>query len=144
MCHLLECLLQQLMNVGIVGTYDATVVHADNEAIPFFERCGFTSDIVLNSRWRFWYSCSSWRWSNNIHYFIIVALLTVNLNSCYVHVQEIRVCNCSELADQFTNCSLMCYLPPFTSTSTVVYGACICYRKKQSGFVCSNTLHVFM
>lgn len=71
-CKIGRYIMSQLMNVGIVGTYDATVVHADNEAIPFFERCGFTSDIVLNSRW-------------------------------------------SELADQFTNCTLMCYLPPFTT-----------------------------
>jgi len=39
--------------MSIVGHYDAVVVHADNSALEFFQRYGFTDDIILNSRWRF-------------------------------------------------------------------------------------------
>ncbi|CAH1776038.1 unnamed protein product, partial [Owenia fusiformis] len=67
-------LLSQLKNPQVVGQYDVIVVHADNSAIDFFERYGFTDDVVLNSKW-------------------------------------------SELADQYTNCTLMCYMPPFTGQS---------------------------
>ncbi|KAH3831837.1 uncharacterized protein LOC127880314 isoform X2 [Dreissena polymorpha] len=64
-------LLSQIVEPRVVGNYDAVVVHADNEAVEFFQKFGFSDDIVLNSRWR-------------------------------------------ELAEQFTNCSLMCYLPGFS------------------------------
>ncbi|KAK2144981.1 hypothetical protein LSH36_713g01000 [Paralvinella palmiformis] len=62
----------QIRDMSIVGHYDAVVVHADNSALEFFQRYGFTDDIILNSRW-------------------------------------------SDLAEQYTNCTLMCYLPPFTN-----------------------------
>ncbi|XP_060552114.1 uncharacterized protein LOC132713503 isoform X3 [Ruditapes philippinarum] len=64
-------LLSQLVEPKVVGNYDAVVVHADNEAVEFFQKFGFSDDIVLNSRWK-------------------------------------------ELAEQFTNCTLMCYLPGFS------------------------------
>ncbi|KAL4235608.1 hypothetical protein ACF0H5_004004 [Mactra antiquata] len=64
-------LLSQIVEPKVVGNYDAIVVHADNEAVEFFQKFGFSDDIVLNSRWR-------------------------------------------ELAEQFTNCTLMCYLPGFS------------------------------
>ncbi|XP_062613962.1 uncharacterized protein LOC134275707 isoform X1 [Saccostrea cucullata] len=64
-------LLQQILEPEVVGHYDAIVVHADNGAVDFFQKFGFSDDIVLNSRW-------------------------------------------SELAEQFTNCTLMCYLPAFS------------------------------
>jgi ribosomal protein S18 acetylase RimI-like enzyme len=71
-CNIGEYLLSQVKNVSVVGKYDAVVVHADNSAIGFFTKYGFTDDVVLNSRWR-------------------------------------------ELAEQYTQCTLMCYLPPFTT-----------------------------
>ncbi|XP_064605898.1 uncharacterized protein LOC135470786 [Liolophura sinensis] len=64
-------LMKQVLDPSVVGPYDAVVVHADNGALDFFQRCGFSDDVVLNSRW-------------------------------------------SELAEQFTNCTLMCYLPGFS------------------------------
>ncbi|XP_052777433.1 uncharacterized protein LOC128214809 isoform X2 [Mya arenaria] len=64
-------LLSQVVEPKVVGNYDAVVVHADNEAVDFFQKFGFSDDIVLNSRWK-------------------------------------------ELAEQFTNCTLMCYLPGFS------------------------------
>ncbi|XP_071170932.1 uncharacterized protein [Mytilus edulis] len=67
-------LLQQIIDPAIVGQYDAVVVHADNAAVDFFQKYGFSDDIVLNSRW-------------------------------------------SDLAEQFTNCTLMCYLPGFSGHS---------------------------
>lgn len=46
-------LFQQVLDPSVVGPYDAVVVHADNGALDFFERCGFSDDVVLNSRWRY-------------------------------------------------------------------------------------------
>nr|XP_022317726.1 uncharacterized protein LOC111120953 isoform X2 [Crassostrea virginica] len=64
-------LLQQILEPEVVGHYDAIVVHADNGAVDFFQKFGFSDDMVLNSRW-------------------------------------------GELAEQFTNCTLMSYLPAFS------------------------------
>ncbi|KAL3867893.1 hypothetical protein ACJMK2_040738 [Sinanodonta woodiana] len=64
-------LLSQIVDPLVVGQYDAVVVHADNAAVDFFRKFGFSDDVVLNSRW-------------------------------------------SEFAEQFTNCTLMCYLPGFS------------------------------
>ena len=38
--------------MSVVGKYDAVVVHADNSALKFFRKFGFSDDVVLNSRWR--------------------------------------------------------------------------------------------
>jgi len=43
---------QQIIEPKVVGNYDAVVVHADNEAVEFFQKFGFSDDVVLNSRWR--------------------------------------------------------------------------------------------
>jgi hypothetical protein len=43
--------LQQVKDSSIVGDFDAVVVHADNSAVDFFEKYGFTDDIVINSKW---------------------------------------------------------------------------------------------
>ncbi|KAK3592135.1 hypothetical protein CHS0354_019423 [Potamilus streckersoni] len=64
-------LLSQIVDPAVVGHYDAIVVHADNAAVDFFRKFGFSDDVVLNSRW-------------------------------------------SEFAEQFTNCTMMCYLPGFS------------------------------
>ncbi|CAG5121941.1 unnamed protein product, partial [Candidula unifasciata] len=67
-CYLLsKCVLP-----SVVGQHEAVVVHADNSAVGFFRKFGFSDDIILNSRW-------------------------------------------SQLAEAFTNCTLMSYLPAFTS-----------------------------
>ncbi len=50
-------LFQQIVDTTVVGRYEAVVVHADNSAVDFFSKFGFSDDIVLNSRWR---------WANNI------------------------------------------------------------------------------
>lgn len=47
-----EMLFQQILEPEVVGHYDAIVVHADNGAVEFFQKFGFSDDIVLNSRWR--------------------------------------------------------------------------------------------
>ena len=44
--------LQQVKDPSVAGQYDAVVVHADNAAIEFFQRYGFSDDIVINSKWR--------------------------------------------------------------------------------------------
>jgi hypothetical protein len=44
---------QQIIDPAVVGQYDAVVVHADNAAVEFFQKYGFSDDIVLNSRWRY-------------------------------------------------------------------------------------------
>ena len=44
--------LQQIVDPKVVGHYDAVVVHADNEAVEFFQKFGFSDDVVLNSRWK--------------------------------------------------------------------------------------------
>ncbi len=49
----------------VVGHYDAVVVHADNSATEFFERFGFTDDMVLNSRFR--WSIINWICQNVKH-----------------------------------------------------------------------------
>ena len=36
----------------MVGHYEAVVVHADNGAVNFFSKFGFTDDVLLNSKWR--------------------------------------------------------------------------------------------
>jgi hypothetical protein len=41
---------QQIIDPAVVGQYDAVVVHADNAAVEFFQKYGFSDDIVLNSR----------------------------------------------------------------------------------------------
>ncbi|XP_019645466.1 PREDICTED: uncharacterized protein LOC109486192 [Branchiostoma belcheri] len=43
-------LLKQVKHPPIVGTYDYLIVHADSSATDFFERFGFSDDVVLNSR----------------------------------------------------------------------------------------------
>ena len=45
--------LQQIVDPKVVGHYDAVVVHADNEAVEFFQKFGFSDDVVLNSRWKY-------------------------------------------------------------------------------------------
>lgn len=46
------CFFQQLKTASVVGRFDAVVVHADNSAVPFFRKCGFSDDVILNKRWR--------------------------------------------------------------------------------------------
>ncbi len=36
----------------VVGQFDAVVVHADNSAMEFFEKYGFSDDVILNSKFR--------------------------------------------------------------------------------------------
>ncbi|XP_078573733.1 uncharacterized protein LOC144860416 isoform X1 [Branchiostoma floridae x Branchiostoma japonicum] len=43
-------LLKQVKHPPVVGTYDYLIVHADSSATDFFERFGFSDDVVLNSR----------------------------------------------------------------------------------------------
>ncbi|KAF5395174.1 hypothetical protein PHET_06478 [Paragonimus heterotremus] len=40
-----------LMKTEVVGPYDAIVVHADIDAKSFFEKFGFTDDILINHAW---------------------------------------------------------------------------------------------
>lgn len=43
---------KKIKDSSVVGKYDAVVVHADNSAVGFFAKNGFTDDVVLNSRWQ--------------------------------------------------------------------------------------------
>lgn len=75
-CSIGKYLVQQLKTASVVGRFDAVVVHADNSAVPFFRKSGFSDDVILNKRW-------------------------------------------SELAEQYTHCTLMCSLPPFTRDHSI-------------------------
>lgn len=46
------CLLQfqSLKDPIIIGPYDSIAVYADNDAVDFFKKNGFTDDVVLCSR----------------------------------------------------------------------------------------------
>lgn len=48
----LELDLQLLKNPSVVGPFEAAVVHADNSAVDFFKKNGFSDDVILNKRWR--------------------------------------------------------------------------------------------
>ncbi|KAH9523692.1 hypothetical protein Btru_040667 [Bulinus truncatus] len=69
-----QYLLSKCVSPVITGNFEAVVVHADNSAVNFFGKYGFSSDVALNKKW-------------------------------------------SELADAFTNCTLMTYFPPFSGHS---------------------------
>ena len=43
--------LQQIKDPAVSGLYEAIVVHADHSAVAFFKKCGFTDDLILNSKW---------------------------------------------------------------------------------------------
>ncbi|XP_078352937.1 uncharacterized protein LOC144637734 isoform X1 [Oculina patagonica] len=43
-------LLETLKDPTIIGSYDTIAVYADNDAVDFFKRNGFTDDVVLCSR----------------------------------------------------------------------------------------------
>lgn len=45
-------MLQTLKDPTIIGSYDTIAVYADNDAVDFFKRNGFTDDVVLCSRFR--------------------------------------------------------------------------------------------
>lgn len=45
-------MLQTLKDPTIIGPYDTIAVYADNDAVDFFKRNGFTDDVVLCSRFR--------------------------------------------------------------------------------------------
>nr|KAI8754414.1 hypothetical protein BgiMline_012880 [Biomphalaria glabrata] len=69
-----QYLLSKCVSPVITGHFDAVVVHADNSAVNFFGKYGFSADVALNKKW-------------------------------------------GELADAFTNCTLMTYFPPFSGHS---------------------------
>ena len=43
---------QKCVSPVVVGNHDAVVVHADNSAVDFFRKFGFSDDVILNSKWR--------------------------------------------------------------------------------------------
>ena len=43
---------QTLKDPTIIGSYDTIAAYADNDAVEFFKRSGFTDDVVLCSRFR--------------------------------------------------------------------------------------------
>ncbi|XP_053304892.1 uncharacterized protein LOC128467317 [Spea bombifrons] len=45
-------MLKMLKDVSLVGFYDSIVTHADGEAVGFFKSCGFSDDLILNSKFR--------------------------------------------------------------------------------------------
>lgn len=45
-------MLQTLKDPTIIGSYNTIAVYADNDAVDFFKRNGFTDDVVLCSRFR--------------------------------------------------------------------------------------------
>ncbi|XP_063293538.1 uncharacterized protein LOC134578468 [Pelobates fuscus] len=51
-CGVGSYLLKMLKDVSLVGFYDSIVTHADSRAILFFKSCGFSDDVILNSKFR--------------------------------------------------------------------------------------------
>ncbi|RXM29569.1 Tyrosine aminotransferase [Acipenser ruthenus] len=51
-CGMGRYLLELLKDHSVCGSYDALLVHADRDAVEFFARCGFSDDIILNSKFR--------------------------------------------------------------------------------------------
>ncbi|XP_041077405.1 uncharacterized protein si:dkeyp-50b9.1 [Polyodon spathula] len=49
-CGMGRYLLELLKDHSVCGSYDALLVHADRDAVEFFARCGFSDDIILNSK----------------------------------------------------------------------------------------------
>ncbi|XP_078525908.1 uncharacterized protein LOC144798761 isoform X2 [Lissotriton helveticus] len=47
-----QYIVKLLQDPSLVGLYDAIVTHADSGAVKFFTRCGFSDDIVLNSKFK--------------------------------------------------------------------------------------------
>ncbi|XP_066569962.1 uncharacterized protein LOC136759054 [Amia ocellicauda] len=45
-------LLELLKDASVCGSYHALLTHADSDAVPFFSKCGFTDDILLNNKFR--------------------------------------------------------------------------------------------
>ena len=45
-------MLQTLKDPTVIGSYDTIAAYADNDAVDFFKRNGFTDDVVLCSRFR--------------------------------------------------------------------------------------------
>ncbi|XP_069509864.1 uncharacterized protein [Ambystoma mexicanum] len=45
-------IVKMLQDPSLVGLYDAIVTHADSGAVKFFSRCGFSDDVLLNSKFR--------------------------------------------------------------------------------------------
>nr|VZI45344.1 unnamed protein product [Spirometra erinaceieuropaei] len=43
--------LDILKSTDISGQYDAVVVHADNNAVDFFKKNGFSDDLLINRQW---------------------------------------------------------------------------------------------
>ncbi|XP_069073341.1 uncharacterized protein [Pleurodeles waltl] len=47
-----QYIVKLLQDPSLVGLYDAIVTHADSGAVKFFTRCGFSDDILLNSKFK--------------------------------------------------------------------------------------------
>ncbi|CAK8688749.1 unnamed protein product [Clavelina lepadiformis] len=56
-----QFMMKQIFDQTITGGSDAIVVNADNSAVNFFEREGFTDDVLLNSQYAHigdvWFNC---------------------------------------------------------------------------------------
>ena len=70
----------------MVGSYDAVVVHADNSALDFFERYGFTDDVVLNSRWRLLFTLHPYYQEMEVTYVCFLSLFSRSPDAfVYIH-----------------------------------------------------------
>ncbi|XP_032241531.1 uncharacterized protein LOC116620093 isoform X2 [Nematostella vectensis] len=49
-CGLGKRLIETIKDPTIMGSYDSIAVYADNDAVEFFKKNGFSDDVVLNSR----------------------------------------------------------------------------------------------
>lgn len=47
-----QYIVKLLQDPSLVGLYDAIVTHADSGAVKFFTRCGFSDDVLLNSKFK--------------------------------------------------------------------------------------------
>lgn len=90
---------QLLKTQSVCGAYDAFLAHADTDAVDFFSRCGLTDDALLNDKFRYWNTSSP----------PPVCLFNMLFTSylCLSFIREVR--------DEWTNTTLMSYLPPFTT-----------------------------
>ncbi|RDD46139.1 hypothetical protein TrispH2_001370 [Trichoplax sp. H2] len=76
-CHIGKYLLEIIMNVNIMGEYDAIAAYVDDGAKDFFLNNGFTDDVLLNSRYKKYIN----HWINSTLMCYLPMVSAVNINN---------------------------------------------------------------
>ncbi|EDV23006.1 expressed hypothetical protein [Trichoplax adhaerens] len=76
-CHIGKYLLEIIMNVNIMGEYDAIAAYVDDGAKDFFLNNGFSDDVLLNSRYKKYIN----HWINSTLMCYLPMVSAVNINN---------------------------------------------------------------